>query len=236
MFCGPRNTRKDAKFSEPQINSSLASGQETLVFQSRIMAEVNQQTQLATGCAEIIQDLRAVLIAQLRDRLDFENYFFVANEIRTEGLNQCAAAILQRLRWFRQKWNSLEFQLDLKALMINRLEKSAALISINGKARPEDRVAFVFVNQSVFSSFRVIGVFRGLKNFELLISWRPKHHTPRAQTNHQAVQIPLSDIFVDCRPSINSATQVNERSRRGGERRSRQRRKANLQSKTGVFL
>jgi hypothetical protein len=45
------------------------------------------------------------------------------------------------------KWNSLEFQLDLKALMINRLEKPAALISINGKARPENRVAFIFVNQ-----------------------------------------------------------------------------------------
>jgi hypothetical protein len=91
---------------------------------------------LAVGCAEIIQDFRAVLIAQMRDRFDFENYFFVANEIRVECLNQCAAAILQRLRWFRPKWNSLKFHLDLQALMIDRLEKPAALISINDKAGP----------------------------------------------------------------------------------------------------
>jgi hypothetical protein len=117
------------------------------------MAEVHQQTELAAGCTEIIQDLRAVLIAQLRDRLDFEDYFFVANEIRVECLNQCAAAILQRLRWFRPKWNSLKFQLDLQALMINRLEKPAALISINGKAGPDDRVAFIFLNQFCFFLF-----------------------------------------------------------------------------------
>lgn len=89
----PPKTRKDAKFSEPEINNFLASREEALVFQSRIMAEVHQPTELAAGCTEIIQDLRAVLIAQLRDRLDFENYFFVANEIRVECLNQCAAAI-----------------------------------------------------------------------------------------------------------------------------------------------
>ncbi len=88
-----------------------------------------------------------MLIYQLGNCFDFNDDLVAANEIRTECLNQCAAAILQRLRWLRQKWNSLEFQLDLKALMINRLEKPAGLISINGKARPEDRVAFIFVNQ-----------------------------------------------------------------------------------------
>lgn len=51
------------------------------------------------------------------------------------------------------KWNSLEFQLNLKALMINRLEKSTVLISIDSKARPEDRVAFIFVNQFCFFFF-----------------------------------------------------------------------------------
>jgi hypothetical protein len=115
MFCGPRNTRKDAKFSEPQINSSLASGQEALVFHSRVMAEVHEQTQLATGYAEIVEELRSMLIYQLGNCFDFNNDLVVANEIRTESLNQCAAAILQRLRWLRQKWNLLKLQLDLKA-------------------------------------------------------------------------------------------------------------------------
>lgn len=104
-----------------------------------------------------------MLIYQLGNCFDFNNDLVIANEIRTECLNQCAAAILQRLQWLRQKWKSLEFQLDLKALMINRLEKPAALISINGKARAENRVAFIFVNQFYLSSFGVTGVFRGLK-------------------------------------------------------------------------
>lgn len=46
------------------------------------------------------------------------------------------------------KWNPLEFKLDLQALMMNRLEKAAALVSINGKARPDDRVALILVDQS----------------------------------------------------------------------------------------
>jgi hypothetical protein len=47
FYC-PRNTRKDAKFLKPEIDSFLASGREALEFQSRVMAEVHQQTQLAT--------------------------------------------------------------------------------------------------------------------------------------------------------------------------------------------
>jgi hypothetical protein len=133
----PTKHTKRREISEPEIDSSLASGQEALVFESRVMAEVHEQPQLATGCAEIVEKLRSMLIYQLGDCFDFNDDLVVANEIRTECLDQCAAAILQRLRWFRQKWNSLEFQLDFKALMINRLEKPASLISINGKARAE---------------------------------------------------------------------------------------------------
>ena len=57
-----------------------------------------------------------MFIYQLGDCFDFNDDLVVANEIRTECLDQGAAVILQRLRWVRQKWNSLEFQLDLKAL------------------------------------------------------------------------------------------------------------------------
>jgi hypothetical protein len=88
-----------------------------------------------------------------------------------ECLNQCAAAILQRLRRFRAKWNSLKFQLDLQALMINRLEKPAALISINGKAGPDDCV----LSSSILSLPLLVtsACFVGA-------------------TNHQAVQIPVN--------------------------------------------
>jgi hypothetical protein len=84
VFYGPRNTRKGTEFSEPEMGRLLASGQEALVFHSRVMAEVHERTELATSCAKIIQDLRAVLIAQLRNGLDFENYFSVADKIRVK--------------------------------------------------------------------------------------------------------------------------------------------------------
>ena len=100
---GPLNTRKDTKifnatsavrtaksaFSKIKVDALTVSGQEALVFQPRVMAEVHEQTQLAIRCAEIIQDLRTVLVSQLRDRFDFKKYFFVANEIRTQCLYQC---------------------------------------------------------------------------------------------------------------------------------------------------
>jgi hypothetical protein len=124
MFQGPRNTRKDAKFSELEIGRFAVSGQEALVFNSRVMPEIDEQTQLAGGCAQIIQNLRAVLIAQIRNRLDLENYFSVADKIRVECLNQCAATVLQCLRWFRQKWNSLKFELDLQASIIKPARES----------------------------------------------------------------------------------------------------------------
>jgi hypothetical protein len=61
VFCGPRNTRKDAKFSEPEIDRFLASWQEALVFQSRIMAEVHEHTQLAITAVQIpLSDILAM--------------------------------------------------------------------------------------------------------------------------------------------------------------------------------
>jgi hypothetical protein len=47
----PRNKRKGANLSAPEIDSSLASGQEAFVLQPRVIAEVYEQTQLAPSCA-----------------------------------------------------------------------------------------------------------------------------------------------------------------------------------------
>ena len=79
----------------------MRSGQQALIFHSWIMAKVDQEIQLAASCAEIVRELSSMLVHQLRDCVDFNDDLIVANEVRTEGLNQSAAAILQCLRRFR---------------------------------------------------------------------------------------------------------------------------------------
>ena len=106
-----------------------------------------------------------MFINQRGHRLDLDNDFFIADEIRGKCLNECTPAILQRLRWFREKWNALGFELNFQTFVIYRFEKTAALIFVDSKAGADDCVAFLLVNQFslllLFVSFRV---FRG-QNF-----------------------------------------------------------------------
>jgi len=117
------------------------------------MAEVHEQTQLAAGCAEIVEQLSSMFIYQLGNCFDFDDDLVVANEIRTEFLNQSATAVLQCLLWLREKWNPLEFQLNFQTLVVDRFVKTAALVLINGKTGPDDVIAFVLVNQFCFFFF-----------------------------------------------------------------------------------
>ena len=103
-----------------------------------------------------------MLIEQGGDGFDLDDDPIVANEVRGERLNKSAPAILQSLRRLRLKWNPVQLKLDLQTLVINRLEKPAALILVNGKTRADDGVALVFVYQLHICSFRAIRVFRGL--------------------------------------------------------------------------
>src|SRR4030095_5273005 len=110
------------------------------------MPEVHEEGQFASGRAQIVQDLSAVFINQRGHRLDLDNDFFIADEIRGKCLNECTPAILQRLRWFREKWNALGFELNYQTFVIYRFEKTAALIFVDSKACTDDCVAFLFVN------------------------------------------------------------------------------------------
>ena len=78
----------------------------------------------------------------------------------------------------------MEFQLDLQALVINRLMETAALVLIDFKARTYNGVALILVNQfrCFFLSFRV---FRGLEvqqlNFRTLGIHLPTKQTKKRQ-------------------------------------------------------
>jgi hypothetical protein len=58
----PTKYTKDAKILEMKIGRLMDSGQEALVFYSRVMAKVHEQTQFAAGGGEVIKDLRPVLV------------------------------------------------------------------------------------------------------------------------------------------------------------------------------
>ena len=150
------------------------------------MAEVHKQAQFATGCAEVIQELRAVLIDQGGDGFDFEDDLVMANEVRGERLNESTPAILQSPRSLRLKWDSLQFQFDLQALVINRLEKAAALLFVNGKTRADDGIAFILIKQFGFSSVRVIRVFRGLHFMLPRLAFTQEDHADRRYENENA--------------------------------------------------
>jgi len=87
-----------------------------------------------------------MLIDQGGDGFELDDDVIIASEVSDERLNQSAPAILQSLRCLRLKWNSLPFKFDFQALVINRLEKTAALIFVNGEASANDGIAFIFVN------------------------------------------------------------------------------------------
>jgi hypothetical protein len=89
----PRNTRKDAKISEAKIDGFTFPWQQTLIFHSRIMAKVHEQTWLAARCGKVVQHLCPVFINQLGDRFDLKDDLVVANEIRSKCLPKCDRGI-----------------------------------------------------------------------------------------------------------------------------------------------
>src|SRR5512140_2808271 len=104
------------------------------------MPEVHQQGQFAARGTEIVQDLCAVFINQRRHRLDLNDDFVIAKEIRRERLEKRTPAMLQSLQWFREKWNALGFELNFQTFVIYRFEKTAALIFVDSKAGADDGV------------------------------------------------------------------------------------------------
>src|SRR6266568_1775143 len=86
---------KTQKFLKTEIGQLMSPRQEAFVFQPWIMAEVDEQAQLAVCGTKIIQKLRPMFINQRRNSFDLENDFLVADEIRIEPLNERATAVLQ---------------------------------------------------------------------------------------------------------------------------------------------
>src|ERR1700704_2346878 len=111
----------------------MLSGDEALVFQFGIVAEVYEQPEFTAGGTEIVQKLRAVLIDQCRNGFDFDNDPVVADEIGGERLKEGLVAISHGPRGLPPDWNALRFHLHFIALVVNGFEKAAAFLFVNGK-------------------------------------------------------------------------------------------------------
>src|SRR6266536_2561719 len=111
-----------------------------------------------------------MLIGQHRDSFQFDDYLLEANVIWCISLLQYSVTIAESERWFRDCRNTLVFQLDAQALLIDRLQKPTALLVIYLEAGANDRVALAFVNDfcHLFALIRVIrGYIRSCLRFFL---------------------------------------------------------------------
>jgi hypothetical protein len=67
----------------------------TFVFELWVVAEIDQQTELEARRAEVIQQLRPMLVGEGRDCFDFNDDLIVADEVRLIDLPESSAAIAQ---------------------------------------------------------------------------------------------------------------------------------------------
>src|SRR6185369_13573337 len=117
------------------------------------MAEVDEQPDLDAGGAQVVHELRPMLIDQGADRLDFDDDRTETNKVRPKDLFQCPALIAQANLLLCQELNALAGQLQFKALLIHGLDEPATLFLIDFKTCPKNLMRFLFQDQFTHGSF-----------------------------------------------------------------------------------
>ena len=124
---------------------------QALVFQTRDVPEIHEQAYRQSSCVKIVQELRAMLIGQFRNGLEFHHYRFEANQVRLVGVFQGLSLVLKPQRWLGDKSNFLKAKFYLEAFLVNRLQKAAAFFAVNLKTGAENPVGFLFVGKVVLA-------------------------------------------------------------------------------------
>src|SRR4051812_44457831 len=99
----------------------LFGSRDPLVFEARIMPEVQEQAEMEASSVQIIQELGAMFVDERRGGFKFDNDFAVTNKVRLVGLQQSSTTIDQRQCRLRNGWYALMLELDLQTFLINRL-------------------------------------------------------------------------------------------------------------------
>ena len=84
-----------------------------------------------------------MLVNELTDSLQFNDYFVVADIIREIFLREHSASILEGQTRLPDCWNAAMLELYAETFLIHRLIKTAALIFVNFKAGANYGVARV---------------------------------------------------------------------------------------------
>src|SRR5262245_33920368 len=118
-------------------------------FEQRIMAEVNDQTELKSGRFQIICYLRSMLWRNLRNRLNFNDDFARANKIRPVSLLEAHSVIGQNQWLLRFKGNFTFYKFYLQTFLVNRLQKSVAHNFVDLHTGASNLITFSIVNQGI---------------------------------------------------------------------------------------
>jgi len=85
-----------------------------------------------------------MLVSELSNSLEFNDYLLVADEIRKIFLGENSASIFQGQCRQRDCWNAAMFEFNAETFLVNRLVKTTALVFVNFEAGANNGVTFVF--------------------------------------------------------------------------------------------
>jgi hypothetical protein len=118
---------------------------EALIFELRIMPEIDKKSDLVPGGVEVVDDLGAVFVGQHGHSLEFQDDILEADEVGFVGLAKRTAFLFQAQRFLGDEGDAFQAKFNLHALLIYCLQKTAALLLVNLEASANDAVRFVFV-------------------------------------------------------------------------------------------
>jgi len=122
-----------------------------------VLAEVDEQAKFETCGLKVVVYLRAMLIREPADRLDFENDFAEADEIRLIQSLKIVALIFQLQQLLIDKGDQLVMEFESKCFLVDGLEKPISQLVIDLEAGPDDVKAFFLKNNLI----RAIRLIRG---------------------------------------------------------------------------
>src|SRR5271157_1278641 len=107
------------------------------------MAKIDQESEPKSRAPQIVVNLGAMFVAQLRHRFDFEDDLPEAHEVRLVPMFQRPIFISQYKLSLWSERNSTKVEFDLQTLLINRFQKPRSLDLVDLKASPHDPITLV---------------------------------------------------------------------------------------------
>jgi hypothetical protein len=112
-----------------------------------MVTEIHQDPEAELGGIQVIQNLSAVFVREMRNRFQFDDDFIETDEIRDESLLQRRAFVIEPQDALRVERDTLKPELQRQALMKDRLQKTTAFLLIHLKTCADDAVTFFRVDQ-----------------------------------------------------------------------------------------